>query len=472
VKDDLSALLRPNAAWVLPAVAIALRLTGLTTRSLWFDEANTLAVTAAPLSGLPSLVRSLEGFPPLHYLLLRAWLPFWGDPLLGMRAFSLVCGLGALAAFWPLCRRLAPVNARAAFFLACASSFWIHLSQDGRPYSLFLLLGLVTSNLLLDLEARWSWTRGAAWAGCCAAGIYTHNFFVLLLAAHAAYLLLRLRRQPARLLGFMAALGLAAAAYAPWLASLLIQVQNWAAVSSLSAPLDFNQLTLLLGAMVIDTGFLGLAHPGLTRVFGGAALLCGAAVAYRRRGDWRPEHTFVFFHLIALFVCAKILEIALGRPVTQARYLVMVSPFLFLCLAQLFEFSPVLAKASLPTVFFAGTLAYQAAGIFLDPRLEKMAAAIRKSSPPRMAVVHLDAYYYTPLRFYYLPERAHFLLEPGNRNLNWPALPGYAADPGIERIARLGPCVAVDPQRWWFPQRLGLATGGQLAYAAVKPAKP
>lgn len=48
-----------------------LRFWHLGARSLWFDEANTLAVAQAPLAGLLGLVRSMEGAPPLHYLILH-----------------------------------------------------------------------------------------------------------------------------------------------------------------------------------------------------------------------------------------------------------------------------------------------------------------------------------------------------------------------------------------------------------------
>jgi len=473
-----------RALLAILAAGAVLRLLFFARRSLWFDEANTLAVAMAPLADLPHLVRALEGFPPLHYLLLHFWLPLWSDPMVGLRSFSLVCGIAALAVFLSLCRRTVPGQERFALLLGCLSSFWIHTAQDGRVYALFLLLALSSGRLLLALEERWSWGRAAAYAGVCAAGLYAHNFFLLLLCANVAYLVLSPRREPGRWRRWLAVFAAIAAVYLPWLASLPAQVRNWSAVSVLSAPLSASQLLYLLGNMLCDTGFLGFAHEGWTRVAGLAVLATAAGIALWRRAtpEQRRHALFCLVHIAVPLAAAKGLELALRRPVTQTRYLVFVSPFLFLWFAWIvgrLEGLPGQAlRAGIVVLFLAGAAAYHAAGIFVDPHLRELADAIRRGSPSGCAVVHLDAYYYTPLRYYYLPQRPHYLFDPGSRTLNWGALPGYPAAPGQKRISRMGTCVVVDPQRRLFATRLGRATGRQLTAALaaqpslIRPAGP
>ncbi|MDD5657120.1 MAG: glycosyltransferase family 39 protein [Elusimicrobia bacterium] len=454
-----------RAVVALLAAGVLLRALLLTRRSLWFDEANTLAVASAPLTDTLRLVRTMEGFPPLHYLLMHFWLPLWSDPLLGLRLFSALCGAAALAALLPLARRLAPGREAFVLALAALSSFWIHAGQDGRTYSLLLLWALLAARLLLDLEARWSWGRAAAYAAVSAAGLYTHNFYLLFLAANAAHALAVVRSGRRRWLAIPVGVGLL---YLPWAASLLVQVRNWSAISVLTTPFSFGQLLYLLGNMLCDTGFLGFAHEGLTRVLGLAAL-AGAAGVWLRRGASEPSRRgadFCLTHVVVPLAAAKALELALGKPVTQTRYLIFVSPFLFLWLAwvcgRLEGAWGRLARAGLLVLFAAGTLAYHAGGALVDPRLGALAESIRSATAADVPVVHLDAFYYTPMRYYYLPERRHYLLDPGGRNLNWGALPGYAAVPGPEAVARFERCVVVDPQRSVFPSRIGLASGRDL----------
>ena len=77
--------------------------------------------------------------------------------------------------------------------------------------------------------------------------------------------------------------------------------------------------------------------------------------------------------------------------------------------------------------------------------------------------MHVDPYYYTPMRFYYMPERPHFLLASSDKKLNWRAIPGYAAMLPEGGLERLGPVLVIDPSRTLFPHRYGTATGRQLS---------
>lgn len=377
----------------------------------------------------------LEGAPPLHALLLKAWLPLFSDPALGIRAFSAVCGAASLFVFAAVARRLAPERWRGAVLLAGLSSFWLHFAQDGRVYGLYLLVGLVELWLLLRLRERFDRGRAAAWALSAAAGLYTHNFFHLHLAAQAAALAGEGWRR--RLAVFV----LPYAAFLPWAASLARQVGAWTRVSVLERPMGPVELLGVAGTMAADTGFLALAHPGLTAALG------AAVVAWL---SWRRGERFLLVQLalpVALLVLAERLS---GRAATQARYLILLSPLLYV----------LLSRAWAP-VFAVGLAAYLWSGLYVDPRLERLSAALGAGPEP---VVHLDAAYYTPLRCYYRPDRRHLLVD-GQGKLNWAALPGERAvlEPG--ELERLGEVLVVDPQRRFFTGRLGRSSGADLARA-------
>ena len=129
--------MRKLARWAGAAIltGTVLRLLFLGAKSLWFDEASTLLIAGQPLAELSRILTSNEVNPPLYYALMHFWLKAFVDPRLGLRLFSALCGVASLFAFRALAGRLLPERARLpALWLAAASSFWIHVAQDGRSY--------------------------------------------------------------------------------------------------------------------------------------------------------------------------------------------------------------------------------------------------------------------------------------------------------------------------------------------------
>jgi uncharacterized membrane protein len=354
---------------------------------------------------------------------------------LGLRSFSALCGAAALAVFALVARRLAPKGWKLACLLAGLSSFWLHFSQDGRGYALLLLVGLLEIWLLLRLREKFTPRRAAAWALAAAAGLYTHNFFHLHLISQAVYLATDGWRRR------LAVFALPYLAFAPWAASLLRQIGAWSKVSVLENPMGPRELLEVFGAMAADTGFLSLAHPGITALLG-----LGVLLGMR----WKADR-FIVMQIVVPVLLLVLAERILGRAATQARYLILVSPFVYLALS----------KHWVP-VFALGLAAYLWAGRAVDPRLGELAAAIGPGPEP---VVHLDAAYYTPLRCHYRTDRVHYLPPQGGEKLNWGALPGPAAELPLEEIGKLKEVIVVDPQRRLFPGRLGKAGGGQLVSA-------
>lgn len=398
---------------------------------MWFDEGTTLCAAAVPVPELPGLISRLEGAPPLHALLLKLWLPLFSDPALGLRSFSALCGVAALGVFALVARRLAPGTWKLACLLAGLSSFWLHFSQDGRGYALLLLVGLLEVWLLLRLMEKLTPGRAAAWGAAAALGLYTHNFFHLHLMAQAAYLASQGWRKR------LALFAIPYLAFLPWAASLVRQVGAWSQVSVLSNPLGPRELLEVFGTMAADTGFLSFAHPGITAILGLAVL---AAI--------RKSDKFLLSQILLPVLFLILAERLLGRAATQARYLILISPFVYLALSR--HWIP---------VFALGLAAYLWAGKNVDPRLGQLAALIGPGPEP---VVHLDAAYYTPMRCYYLPERRHYLPPQGGEKLNWAALPGPPAELSREEIAKLGPVIVLDPQRTVFPGRVGRAEAALL----------
>ena len=469
--ERLRALIRahPTEACVW-AAAVILRVFLLNAKSLWLDESMTLVLARAPLSDVVPLVRANELLPPLHYLLMHYWIRGFADPVLGLRVFSLLCGLGALAVFHRSCRALIPRQAPLALAIAAASSYWIDVSQSGRPYSLFLLLAALVFDLFLRLKDRWRTRPGLAYAAVGALGLYTHYYFGFALLAQIALVAYRRRRKPRALLPWLATCAFWAAAFAPWLPSLRAQLAIYAGKPTLFQPFGLGALASLFGGMFLNVSVLSLVIGGWVSAAGATVLAffaVGPFLKKRLDPDEREIARVLFFQLLIPLAAAKAIELALGRPTTQARYFVFLSlPAYALAaflIGRLSRRPRLAAGAGLSLMLAAGVIGYDYSCVELDSRLGAMSAALRRAARPGEPVVHLNPFYYTSLRYYYLPEHPHFILDASSPMLNWEALPGYDPVIATADLVRLPRVLVVDPDRRLFERRIGEASGAQLA---------
>ena len=457
----------------LLAAGALLRLLFLGTRSLWFDEASTLILAGLPLARLPALLVRNEMNPPLYYALMHVWLKAFADPRLGLRFFSALCGIATLAAFRPLAERLLPARARLlACFFAAFSSYWLHAAQDGRVYACLLLVSLLCVRAVWSISEAPSPRRWAAYALLSALGLHLHYYFAFPLAAHAAWLGWRFRRSPRELRAWSAAHAAVALLFAPWLGHLLGQLHAHVHDATVGDALTPAHLMDSLGNMFFDVTFLGLALPHWIGAAIGACFTALAAAGIlrerstRAESDERRARAFVLFHLGFPIALIALAELLVRRPITQARYFFPLSPFAYLLAARTLS-APgrwaTAARLSFEAVAVAGVIGYFASGRLVDPHLDSLAASIRRGSDPRLPVVYVEMYDYLPMRAYYLPERANFLVAEAAEAMDFASIPPYNGLVDARRRRRLGPCVVVDVKRLLTAQRVWVGTGAQLA---------
>ena len=181
-----------DAAWLIMAALVGaaalLRLWHLESRSLWLDEGISAAIVTLPWSQIARLAWVREANMLLYYALLKVWsIGDLSDSWL--RAFSVVAGCITIPALYALGRRIrgASVGWIAALLLA-ASPFHIHYSREARSYALVALFSvLATAALLRMTEDEGGRRRG--YIALCLAGIYSHVYFGLLVAAHGLALI-------------------------------------------------------------------------------------------------------------------------------------------------------------------------------------------------------------------------------------------------------------------------------------------
>jgi 4-amino-4-deoxy-L-arabinose transferase-like glycosyltransferase len=204
-------------------VAVAVRLPGAFAHALWQDEVASARILAEPsLGSALGRVSRTESTPPLWYVL--AWLAHHAG--LGIRDVRLisVVAAGLLAALTcVLAARVAGVAAGviAGLLVAFGEQFATY-GESLRAYALFALLAVALALCVLRLVERPSASRLAAVGAVVAAGVLTHYFFVLSVAAALAWLWLEPAARAVRVRA-TAAIAVGAAALLPWLPDALRQ---------------------------------------------------------------------------------------------------------------------------------------------------------------------------------------------------------------------------------------------------------
>lgn len=129
--------------WLILALAVANRFTGLVKRDFWYDEAFTgVAVKEKFWDMIVMTINDVH--PPLYYIALKGFSFFFNYSVFGIRLFSAIFGVLSVWALYLLAKEL--FNRKTALYaslIATISPFAIQYSQEARMYamlSFFILL--------------------------------------------------------------------------------------------------------------------------------------------------------------------------------------------------------------------------------------------------------------------------------------------------------------------------------------------
>lgn len=190
--------------------------------------------------GIAATIRTLAlddpQHPPLYYLLERLWTQLFHNSIFARRALGAVFGILTIPAVFWLCRELLPEDrgwglVAAAFF--ALSPFEVQYTQQAREYTLWGLLTVVSSALLLRALRTNAARTWAGYAVSIVLGLYAFLFFAFVLAAHAIVAGAFERMHRTRIWRpFVLVLALGLVAYAPWLQNLYANRETVAETNS------------------------------------------------------------------------------------------------------------------------------------------------------------------------------------------------------------------------------------------------
>lgn len=325
---------------IVAAILLAtllVRLYGLTTESIWLDEATSIWLARM---SLPDLVRwtAVDIHPPFYYMTLHVWLLI-GDGEAQVRLLSVVMGVAGVATLYLLARRLFNLwVAMAAAALLALSPLHVWYSQETRMYAMLTLLGLLTSYLMVRALLDNSRPAWIGYAACAILMLYTHYYalFVLLFQnVVAAYLAWHGDIERQALGRWIVMQVVAALAFLPWLPVMIGQVRSggggWVARTGVPSVRD------LAGVASLYTLGPDLAWyaPLLRRA---AYAVCGLLVLVGLFSGRRQGHGLsvgVAFCLLYLVVpVTTSWAVSQAKPLFSQRYLLPFLPPYYILLAN------------------------------------------------------------------------------------------------------------------------------------------
>jgi uncharacterized membrane protein len=209
-------------------LAALLRFFGLGVKQLWLDEIlQVLHSRPDTLRGILDAVTGDRGGAPLDYLAQHLFIANLGGAIeWTARLHAALFGVLSVWLVYLVCRELLS-NERLSLLSAllfCFYPFHHRYSQEGRPYSLFVLLTLILYFLLFRSLKKSSLLLWGGFGVTAILAFYTHVYTAFVLFAQFILLVYRHvckkeSRATAgrRYIGFLSCSAVAAAAYLPWL---------------------------------------------------------------------------------------------------------------------------------------------------------------------------------------------------------------------------------------------------------------
>jgi len=284
--------------WGLAAIVLAIaaeaRFLGLTDRSLWFDEAHSVYVTQSPFLQLLGLVAHTDTHPPLYYVLLKAWMVFFGSGEMAVRGLSAVCGFLMIPLLYGFVRRMTDRDvALAAAVLLAGSAFAARAAQEARMYP---LLGLLALGSWAALRVALEQPRARTWivyAATTALMLYTHYFGFLVFGSQTLFLIPRLWRDRRTLVAAAVAQAGALLLFLPWTPAFIIQVGSGRGWPTFRPPVGATAATDLFGLYSFGGELFGAAgyfhvsslSPWMVLLLSAPFLVLAGAGFYALRGE-------------------------------------------------------------------------------------------------------------------------------------------------------------------------------------------
>ncbi|MBI4975629.1 glycosyltransferase family 39 protein [Candidatus Peregrinibacteria bacterium] len=225
-------------------VGTFLRLNHINDNSLWLDEGITYYNSSGKnYSEVWDKTRRLDQSPPAYYFIMHTYLDLFGENEFGFRLIPLIFGvLSILFLYFLISEMFSREAGLIAAGLLAINPFHIGFSIESRMYVLLSLEGLIAFYLTYKAVSheKNNYVYWLLFSLVSILGLYTHNFYLFILAGTAFsffFLLIGAKKKLEKFLSGIVSLFLIFLGYLPWFFNLLYQLKverYWLAENSIS----------------------------------------------------------------------------------------------------------------------------------------------------------------------------------------------------------------------------------------------
>lgn len=161
----------------------------------WLDEADTANLLSFGFKDI--FYKSIVDLQPIFYIfLLKLWSLFFGNNEFILRLFSSICAIGSLVTIYVFCKKWFDKKvAIIATALASTSYFLIWFSNQNRPYTLIVLLSILSYHFFLKVLDNHEDKDLFLYILITVSGFYTHVWFYFLFGAQIVSFLIWFRKK-------------------------------------------------------------------------------------------------------------------------------------------------------------------------------------------------------------------------------------------------------------------------------------
>ena len=247
----------PKIATIL-LLALLVRLLGIISRPVWYDEAFAILFSEKGLSAMlygtlaPTGAGSADIHPLGYYTILWLWMKIFGESLVATRLLSILAGLISVYLVYLIALQALsdPKTARLGMLFAALAPFQIHYAQEIRMYS-FLAMWLLLATYAYQRGSKTgNWRWWILFSVSAALAQYTHNLAAFYLIALALLPVFQKNwtALPSLVLAGLGALVL----YLPWAIQLPAQFSKVQSAYWVERP-DISKLFTLLIVYITNT---------------------------------------------------------------------------------------------------------------------------------------------------------------------------------------------------------------------------
>ena len=157
---------------------------------------------------------------PLYFVMARYWANVFGDSIASMRSLPAVTSVLVFPCVYWLCLELFESSfvGWIAIALIAVSPFHLVYAQEARPYTLWILMTLISSAALLRARRVNTWFNWGIYAATIALGLYSYLFVAFVAISHGIYVaVMEGFRLTKALKAYLLASAIACLAFLPWI---------------------------------------------------------------------------------------------------------------------------------------------------------------------------------------------------------------------------------------------------------------